>query len=233
MPVLEIKDLSKRYGRGAPVLDRFSLSLPKGRILGILGPNGCGKSTLLKLVCGLLTPDGGSIAVDGVPLGDGTKSLVSYLPERTYISPQLKVDAIIAFFEDFYADFDRQLAERLLRDLGVDRNARFSTLSKGTKEKVQIVMVMSRRAKLYLLDEPLGGVDPVARDQVLSAIISAHSPDSSVIITTHLIYDVEDHLDDFIFMGPGGSIVMGGDAREVRAQRNMKLDWIFREVFRC
>lgn len=232
MPLLVCKDLTKSYVRSSPVLDRFNLSLPAGRILGILGPNGCGKSTLLKLIAGLLLPDSGTIAVDSFPVGEKSKALVSYLPERTYFAPSMKVGAAIGFFEEFYSDFDPRRARELLFGMNIPLSARFSTLSKGMKEKVQLVLVMSRRARLYLLDEPLGGVDPVARDQVLSAIISAHGPDSSVIVTTHLVHDVEDYLDDFILMGQGGRILLGGDAREVKDQRNARLEWIYREVFR-
>ena len=232
MPILECTDLTKSYVRSLPVLDRFSLSLPAGRILGILGPNGCGKSTLLKLIAGLLIPDSGEILVDSFPVGERSKAVVSYLPERTYLAPSMKVGAALDFFEDFYEDFDSRRARELLDGMNISPSSRFSTLSKGTKEKVQLVLVMSRRARLYLLDEPLGGVDPIARDQVLSAIISSHGPDSSVIVTTHLVHDVEDYLDDFILMGQGGRILLGGDAREVRAQRNMRLEWIYREVFR-
>ncbi|MBQ9545119.1 MAG: ABC transporter ATP-binding protein [Clostridia bacterium] len=232
MPILECKDLTKCYVKGLPVLDRFNLSLPAGRILGILGPNGCGKSTLLKLIAGLLIPDSGDIRVDSLPVGEKSKAIVSYLPERTYISPSMKVGAAVGFFKEFYEDFDSSRAASLLEAMKIPLSARFATLSKGTKEKVQLVLVMSRRARLYLLDEPLGGVDPVARDQVLTAIISSHGPDSSVVITTHLVHDVENYLDDFIMMGSGGRILFGGDARETMAQRNMRLEWIYREVFR-
>lgn len=232
-PVLQCTALSKSYLKGRPVLNNFSCSLPAGKIIGLLGPNGCGKSTLLKLVCGILTPDSGEILICGQPRSERTNALVSYLPERTYFNSWMRVEELIAYFADFYEDFDTQVAHQLLRDLAVDTTAKLRTLSKGTKEKVQLVMVMARRAKLYLLDEPIAGVDPAARDYILRTIITNYNKEATVIITTHLIHDIEPVLDEFAFMGYGGSILLSGVADEVREERGKSLDELFREVFKC
>lgn len=233
MTVLESQHLFKSYNRGQPVLSDFNLRLEGGRIVGLLGPNGCGKTTFLKLVAGLLVPDSGSITVTGTPISEQTNALVSYLPERPYFSAAMRVRELLDYFGDFYADFDRPRAEQMLRDLQIDANAPMKTLSKGTKEKVQLVLVMARRARLYLLDEPIGGVDPASRDYILQTIVGNYAPDATVVITTHLIGDVEPVLDEFVFMGYGGQIVMGGIADDVRAQYGRSLDQLFREVFRC
>ena len=232
MALLECMNLSKTYDHSSWVVNGWNLSLPKGRILGLLGPNGCGKSTLIKMIAGVLQPTDGKILIEGDPVGEITKGKVAYLPERTYFASGMKVAGLISFFADFYSDFDPQKAEAMLRDLGIDTNMRLSTLSKGTKEKVQLVMVMARNASLYLLDEPIGGVDPVARDYVLQTVISQYSREASIIITTHLIRDVENYLDDFIFMGYGSQILMGGNVKETVSQHNKSLDELFREVFR-
>lgn len=231
-PILVCDQLCKSYKKGVPVLDELNFSVEPGRIVGLLGPNGCGKSTLLKLVSGLLTPDGGSITVCGEPRSEQSNALISFLPERPYFSSAMKVSAMLDYFEDFYADFDRSLCETMLKDLDINPNARMRTLSKGTKEKVQLVLVMARRAKLYLLDEPIGGVDPAARDYILKTIIGNYNPEASVIITTHLIADVEGVLDDFAFVNKG-KIAMYGNADEAREEHGMSLDQLFREVFKC
>ena len=231
-PILECKALCKSYKKGVPVLDGLELVIEPGKIVGLLGPNGCGKSTLLKLISGLLTPDSGSITVCGQERSEQSNALISYLPERPYFSSGMKVNAMMDYFEDFYADFDRSLAEVMLRDMEIDPNARMRTLSKGTKEKVQLILVMARRAKLYLLDEPIGGVDPAARDYILKTIIGNYNPEASVIITTHLIADVESVLDDFAFVDKG-KIAMYGNADQTREQHGTSLDELFREVFRC
>ena len=234
MTVLEARHVRKFYkGGAAPVLQDFNLSLQSGRIIGLLGPNGCGKTTFLKLVAGLLTSDGGEIAVCGIPVSEATKSLVSYLPERPYFTPGMKVRELLNYFADFYADFDRARAEQMLCDLQIDQNAILKQLSKGTKEKVQLVLVMARRARLYLLDEPIGGVDPASRDYILQTILGNYAEDATVVITTHLIYDIEPILDEFLFMGFGGQILKSGVADAVRAQHGCSLDQLFREVFRC
>lgn len=232
-PVLKCENLSKAYQPGKPVLKSFNLTIEPGRIVGLLGPNGCGKSTLLKLVSGILVPDSGSIEICGVPQSEATNAFVSYLPERTYFNSWMQVEQLIAYFVDFFPDFDEAMARKMLADLSIDTSAKLKTLSKGNKEKVQLVLVMSRRAKLYLLDEPIGGVDPAARDYILSTIIGNYNPEAAVIITTHLIHDIEPVLDEFAFMGFGGRILLAGGADEVRAEHGKSLDELFREVFRC
>lgn len=233
MNVLEVKNLTKSYKKHVPVLSEFNLSIPAGRIVGLLGPNGCGKSTLIKLISGLLQPDSGEILVDGNEIGEKTKAVISYLPERTYFNSWMKIEELVNYFEEFYADFDKIRALTLLGDLGIDPKAKLKSLSKGTKEKVQLILVMSRNAKLYLLDEPIAGVDPAAREYILSTIVSNYNPDASIIITTHLISDVEQVLDDFVFLSFGGKILMSGNAEEARNESGKSLDMLFREVFRC
>jgi ABC-2 type transport system ATP-binding protein len=230
-PVLRCRDLSKHYA--FPVLNHLNLDLPSGRIIGLLGPNGCGKSTLMKLISGLLVPSGGEIFLCGEPRSERTNAYISYLPERTYFSGGMQVNELIAYFADFYADFDASLARAMMIDLGISLTARLRTLSKGTKEKVQLILVMARRARLYLLDEPIAGVDPAARDYVLKTIIGSRNPEASILITTHLIYDIEPILDDFLFMGQGGQILLSGNADEVRQEHGKTLDQLFKEVFSC
>ena len=233
MSVLECRNLTKAYKRGWNVLDNLNLTIPEGKIIGLLGPNGCGKSTLIKLIAGLLVPNKGEILVDGKAVGEDTKAVVSYLPERTYFSGWMKVSELISYFAEFYADFDKDKAYKLMADLDIDTNAKLKTLSKGTKEKVQLILVMSRNAKLYLLDEPIAGVDPAAREYILSTIVGNYNPDATIIITTHLIADVEQVLDDFMFISYGGKILKSGNAEEARIENNCSLDELFREVFRC
>ncbi len=232
-PVLSCTGLHKSYIPGKPVLYNLNIHLTGGKIIGLLGPNGCGKSTLLKLVSGILVPDSGNIEICGMPRSEATNSLVSYLPERTYFNSWMRVEELITYFVDFFPDFDEAMARRMLSDLSIDPSSKLKTLSKGNKEKVQLVLVMSRRAKLYLLDEPIGGVDPAARDYILSTIISSYNPEAAVIITTHLIHDIEPVLDEFAFMGYGGQILLEGAADEVRTEQGKTLDELFREVFRC
>lgn len=231
-PVLQCTNLTKCYTLGKDVLKNLNLTIPSGKIVGLLGPNGCGKSTLLKLISGLLVPNGGSIEICGIPRSEDTNALVSYLPERTYFNSRMKVSELIDYFSDFYEDFDADAARTMLSDLGIGTEGKLKTLSKGTKEKVQLVMVMSRKAKLYLLDEPIGGVDPASREYVLRTIISNYNPDATVIITTHLIRDIEPVLDEFAFMGYGGQILRAGNADQVRETTGKTLDELFREVFR-
>lgn len=228
---LKAVSLSKRYG-GATALDSLDLELPQGKIIGLLGPNGSGKTTFIKLAAGLLTPTAGKITICGEPVGPKSKAVVSYLPDRTYFSKQMQVGMLLDFFGEFYEDFDRQRAEEMLKALGIDTKARFRTLSKGTQEKVQLVLVMSRRAKLYLLDEPIGGVDPAARDYILNTIIQNYDPDATVLISTHLIADVERVLDEYIFLYQG-KIIQKGSADQVREETGKSLDELFREVFKC
>ena len=233
IPVLRCEGLTKSYKLGVKVLDNFALTLPSGKILGLLGPNGCGKSTFLKLVSGLLVPDGGTIEICGTPRSEETNALISYLPERTYFNSRMRVSELISYFSDFYPDFDAALAERMLTDLNIPLTEKLRALSKGMKEKVQLVMVMSRKTKLYMLDEPIGGVDPASREYILGKIIGGYNKDASVIITTHLISDIEPILDEFAFMTYGGGIVRRGVADEAREEYGMSLDEQFRKVFRC
>ncbi|MBR2447910.1 MAG: ABC transporter ATP-binding protein [Clostridia bacterium] len=233
MNILECKNLTKSYKKNHPVLDGLNLTIPAGKIVGLLGPNGCGKSTLIKLVSGLLQPDSGEILVDGMPISEKTNAIISYLPERTYFNSWMRVSQLVDYFSEFYEDFDPIRAVALMKDLGINTNSKLKSLSKGTKEKVQLILVMSRDAKLYLLDEPIAGVDPAAREYILSTIVSNYNPDASIIITTHLISDVEQVLDDFVFLSFGGTILMSGNAEEARNENGKSLDQLFREVFRC
>ena len=232
MNALECRHLTKCYKRKVKVLDDFNLTVESGRIIGLLGPNGCGKSTLIKLISGLLQPQTGEILVCGEQIGPKTRAMVSYLPERTYFSSGMSVEGVIKYFEDFYADFDKERAYSLLDALKIDRRAKLRTLSKGTKEKVQLVMVMSRRAKLYLLDEPIAGVDPAAREYILNTIVSNYDPEATIIITTHLITDVEQVLDDYVFLSANGKILAQGCVEDARSESGKSLDQLFREVFR-
>ena len=229
--ILECKNLTKRYG-SFTALDDVSFSIESGRIFGLLGPNGSGKTTLIKLASGLLTPTGGELLVDGKHPGTETKAVVSYLPDRCYFGSWMTVRGCLDYFQDFYADFDRPRAEDMLEKLGVQPQMRLNALSKGNREKVQLVLVMARRAKLYLLDEPIGGVDPAARDYILNTIISNYSEESSIIISTHLIYDVEKILDAYVFVN-AGRVVEQGMCDTVRQETGKSLDEHFREVFRC
>lgn len=233
MTILECTNLTKSYKKNSPVLIDLNLEIPAGKIVGLLGPNGCGKSTLIKLIAGLLQPDSGIIKVAGQPVGEKSKALISYLPERTYFSTNMKVADLVKYFEEFYADFVPERANKLLADLGINPKANLKTLSKGTKEKVQLILVMSRNARLYLLDEPIAGVDPAAREYILSTIVGNYNPEATIIITTHLITDVEQILDDFVFLSYGGRILNSGNAEEVRNETGKSLDELFKEVFRC
>ena len=229
--VLQAEELSLRY-HNTLALDGLTLRLPKGRIIGLLGPNGSGKTTFIKLAAGLLTPTSGSITICDEKIGTATKAAVSYLPDRPYFNKQMRIRQQLDYFQDFYADFDRERAETMLAALGISVDARIKTLSKGNQEKVQLVLVMSRRAKLYLLDEPIGGVDPAARDYILNTIITNYDPDATVLISTHLISDVERVLDEFLFLHQG-RLIRGGNADVVREETGKSLDELFREVFKC
>ena len=232
-PILKCENLSKAYRTGKLVLDNFNLTIEPGRIVGLLGPNGCGKSTFLKLISGLLVPDSGKIEICGVERNDESNSLISFLPERTYFDNRSRVNALIEMFSDFFTDFSKETAEKMLTDLNIPLDARLKTLSKGMKEKVQLILVMSRKTKLYLLDEPIGGVDPASREYILNTIITNYNPEASIIITTHLITDIEPVLDDFAFMDYGGKIIRSGNADDAREESGKTLDELFREVFRC
>ncbi len=230
-PILECKGLTKKYG-SLEALSNIDLTLEPGRIVGLLGPNGSGKSTLIKLINGILTPNAGTMLIDGKPVGVDTKKIVSYLPERTYLNNWMKVCDIIDYFNDFYEDFDRNKAYEMLGRLNIDPSMRLRTLSKGTKEKVQLILVMSRNAKLYVLDEPIGGVDPAARDYILNTILSNYNETGTILISTHLISDIEQILDDIVLIKQG-KILQSTSVDEIRDKNGMSVDQLFREVFRC
>ncbi|MCI8851874.1 MAG: ABC transporter ATP-binding protein [Lachnospiraceae bacterium] len=229
--LMECHQLSKHYGTKI-ALDHVDLTIERGRIIGLLGPNGSGKTTLIKLINGLLSPTQGTLLINGQAPGPETKKVVSYLPERTYFSNWMKVTDIIRFFGDFYADFDDKRAMEMLHRLNINENSRLGTMSKGTKEKVQLIMVMSRNADLYCLDEPIGGVDPAARDYILQTIITNYSENATVLISTHLISDIENVLDDAIFI-QSGRVMLTGSVDDIRMQEGKSVDALFREVFRC
>ena len=229
--ILECQNLVKFFP-GCLALNSVNLAVPKGRIVGLLGPNGSGKSTMIKLANGLITPTSGKILINGMEPGTETKKIVSYLPERTYLNDWMNVNNIIDFFGDFYQDFNKQKAYDMLRRLGVDPALRLKTMSKGTKEKVQLILVMSREAELYLLDEPIGGVDPAARDYILDTIISNYSENATILISTHLIADVEKVLAEVIFINQG-NIVLVSTVDDIREKENKSVDALFREVFKC
>ncbi len=229
--LVQIQGLTKKYG-SVVALDNISIDLPKGRIIGLLGPNGSGKTTLIKLMNGLLQPTSGNIIIGGEPVGVGTKSMVAYLPDRTYLNMSSTVKEILNYFEAFYADFNRTKAETMLEGLKIDPKTKLKSMSKGTKEKVQLVLVMSREAKLYILDEPIAGVDPAARDYILRTIITNYNPEATVLISTHLISDIEQVLDDAIFL-QNGKITMANTVDNIREQEGKSVDELFREVFKC
>ena len=231
MAVLECKDLSKHYGN-APALNHVSLAVEPGRIVGLLGPNGSGKTTLIKLANGLLVPTEGQIWIDGHTPGKESHAMVSYLPERTSLPLWMTVKQLQDFYEDFYADFQRQRSSEMLDRLEISPKQRMKQMSKGTREKVQLVLTMSRQAKLYLLDEPIGGVDPAARDYILNTILTNYSRDASVILSTHLIEDVEPVLDEAVFL-KNGRIFAHRSVDELRETEGMSVDAYFREVFKC
>ena len=231
MAVLECKDLSKHYGN-APALNHVSLAVEPGRIVGLLGPNGSGKTTLIKLANGLLTPSEGEVLVCDMAPGKESHASVSYLPERTCIPTWMSVKQLLDFYGDVYRDFNRKAAEEMLTHLNIRLTQRIKQMSKGTREKVQLIMVMSRAAKLYLLDEPIGGVDPATRDYILSTIIGNYNPEAAVIISTHLIADVEKVLDEVIFINQG-QVVLQSSVDEIREEKGMSVDALFREVFKC
>ena len=231
MELLEIKHLNKSFDN-KEILKDINFNISNGKIVGLLGKNGAGKSTLIKLINDLLTPTKGEILVKGNKVGIETKKIISYLPERTYLNKQMKVSEVISYFEDFYDNFDSEKAKKLLKDLGLDINQKLSKMSKGMQEKVQLVLVMSRNADLYVLDEPLGGVDPATRDYILDTILSNFNENASVIISTHLISDIEKILDEVIFIDKG-KIILQSDADKLRNKENASIDEIFRRMFKC
>lgn len=229
--ILSARGLTKAYG-SFPVLNQFSLDLYKGRIVGLLGPNGCGKTTFIKLAAGLLFPNSGELTINGMPVGPETKKIVSYLPDRDYLPKRMRVNELLKLYGDFYKDFDRARAVDLLSVLGIDFSQRFGTMSKGTRERVQLTLAMSRQADLYMLDEPIAAVDPAAREFILRTVLQNYKEGSTVLISTHLITDVEPILDDVIML-QNGTLRLYGPADRIRADTGKSIDALFREVYRC
>lgn len=230
-PILECKGLTRKFNHFF-ALSNVDLTLERGEIIGLLGPNGSGKTTLIKLINGLLLPTDGQITVNGSVPGVETKKIVSYLPERGCLDERRRISELISYYSDFYSDFDVSRAHTMLKDLDIDPSLRLKTLSKGTKEKVQLILVMSRDAQLYVLDEPIGGVDPAARDYILRTILTNYNEDASVLISTHLIADVENVLDRVLFL-QNGQITLTASVDEIRRGHKNSVDALFREVFRC
>ena len=230
--LVEISNLTKKYHYGTIAVKDVSLKLEPGKIIGLLGPNGSGKTTLIKMLNGLLTPTAGAIYIDGNAPGELTKAVVSYLPEHTYLPENMKVKDIIEYFSDFYADFKPERAMEMLKSLNIQEDAYMKTLSKGTKEKVQLILVMSRNAKLYVLDEPIAGVDPAARDYIIRTIISNYDENATILLSTHIITDIENVLDEVIILEKGTALIHA-TVEEIREQKGKSVDAYFREVFAC
>lgn len=231
-PILECKGLTKQYNNHVNALTNLNLVLERGQIIGLLGPNGSGKTTLIKLINDLLIPTEGQVLIDGMAPGVETKKIVSYLPERTYLDPSMKIKDIISYFSDFYENFVTDRAYHMMTDLEIDVNSRMRALSKGTKEKVQLALVMSRDAQLYVLDEPIGGVDPAVRDYILQTILTNYNENATILISTHLITDIENILDRVLFLKQG-QVVLNAAVDEIRMDQGKSVDALFREVFRC
>lgn len=231
MPVLQSQGLTKFYG-SVCALDHVDLEIESGRIVGLLGPNGSGKTTFIKLATGLLAPTEGTLLIDGKAPSPATNALVSYLPDRVSLIEWANVKQLMDFYADFYADFDRAAAEQMLKHLNLAPTLRVRQMSKGMKEKVQLILTMSRKAKLYLLDEPIGGVDPATRDYILHTIIANYNPEAAVVVSTHLIADVENILDEVIFVN-NGQIALHSTVDAIREEHGMSVDAYFREVYKC
>lgn len=231
MELLECKNLSKSFDN-KKILKDINLIIPRGKIIGLLGKNGQGKTTLIKLINDLLTPTSGEILINGKHPGVESKKIISYLPERTYLDKEMKVIDTVNYFNEFYDNFNIEKAKKLIKDLDLDINAKLSKMSKGMQEKLQLILVMSREADLYILDEPLGGVDPATRDYILDTILSNFKDGSSVIISTHLISDIERILDEVIFIDKG-KIILTGSADSLRKKESASIDEIFRRMFKC
>ena len=231
MELLRCINVNKSFGK-KKILEDINLNISRGKIIGLLGKNGTGKSTLIKIINDLLTVDSGEVLVNGERVGISSKKIISYLPERTYLDKSMTVEKVIKFFSEFYDNFDEHKARKLLSDLGLDTSLKLSKMSKGMQEKVQLVLVMSRKAELYILDEPLGGVDPATRDYILDTILSNFNEGASVIISTHLISDIERILDEVIFIDKG-KIILSDDCDTIRNKENASIDEIFRRMFRC
>lgn len=231
MELVKCNNLYKEFDN-KKILDNINLTIPRGKIIGLLGKNGMGKTTLIKLMNDLLTPSSGEILINGEKPGINSKKIISYLPERTYLDKSMTISQILTFFEEFYDDFSKEKANKLLKDLNLDINIKISKMSKGMQEKLQLILVMSREAELYILDEPLGGIDPATRDYILDTILSNFSQGASVIISTHLISDIERILDEVIFIDKG-KIILTSAADELRTKENASIDEIFRRCFKC
>ncbi len=229
--IVEFKYVTKSHGK-KEVLKNITFNLGKGKIIGLLGPNGNGKTTIIKLINGLLTEDNGKILIDGKSRGIETKKIISYLPDQSYLNNYMKVKEILKFFNDFYEDFDINVAKDMLKKLNIDENDKLKTMSKGNKEKVQLILVMSRKAKLYVLDEPIGGVDPAARTYILKTILENYNEDSTILIATHLINEIENYCDEVMFISDG-KIVLQGDVGRIREEKGKSIDALFREEFKC
>ena len=231
MELLECKHICKEFDN-KKILDDINIKIPEGKIIGLLGRNGAGKSTLIKLINDLLVPTNGEILFKGKHIGVNSKKHISYLPERTYLDKEMKVNQVLTYFSEFYDDFNIEKAYKLLKDLNLDKDQKISKMSKGMQEKLQLVLVMSREADLYILDEPLGGVDPATRDYILDTILSNFKEGASIIISTHLIADIERVLDEVIFIDDG-KIILTSSADELREKENSSIDEIFRRYFKC
>ena len=229
--IIKLENVVKRYGK-KEALKGINLDIPKGKIVGLLGPNGSGKSTMIKLLNGLLQPDEGNIEIVGMKPSIETKKIVSYLPERTYLSEWMKMKDLLKFFSDFYEDFDLEKAEEMIEALNINIDEKIKDMSKGTKEKVQLILVMSRNADVYILDEPIGGVDPAARSFIMRTILQNFSEESTLIIATHLISEIENICDEIIFLSYG-EIKLQGNVDEIREEKGKSIDALFREEFRC
>ena len=231
MSLVTCKNLTKTFG-STTALANINLDIEEGHIIGLLGPNGSGKTTLIKIMNGLLTPTAGEIYVKEFPVGVASKKIISYLPDHTYLGGSMRVNEIIAFFKDFYEDFEEERAYDMLEKLNINPKQKLKTMSKGTKKKVQLILVMSRRADLYVLDEPIAGVDPAARDYILNTIITNYDEHASILISTHLIADIENILDQVIFI-KNGQIVRNSSVESIREEEGKSVDALFREVFKC
>lgn len=229
--IVEFKSVYKKYGK-KEVFKNFEIDIPKGKIIGLLGPNGSGKTTMIKLINGLIQPDSGEIKIDKLKNCIKTKHMVSYLPEKNYLNEDMKVKDILMFFKDFYSDFNIEKANDMIKSLNINKNDKIKTMSKGTKEKVQLILVMSRNTKLYILDEPIGGVDLATRSYILKTIVKNYNEDSTILIATHLINEIENICDEVIFISEG-KVILKGNIDEIREEKGMSIDALFREEFKC
>lgn len=229
--IVEFKSIYKKYGK-KEIFNNFEIEIPKGKIVALLGPNGSGKTTMIKLINGLIQPDKGEIIIDDIKKFIEIKNIISYLPEKTYLNEDMKVKDILRFFKDFYKDFDLDKANNMIKNLDINENEKLKYMSKGTKEKVQLILVMSRNTKLYILDEPIGGVDPATRSYILKTIVKNYNEGSTVLIATHLINEIENICDEIMFMSKG-KITLKGNVDEIREEKGMSIDALFREEFKC